>query len=153
MTTRHTSVVIGKVRVKDCTKSHHYRLQNSPYFCVFKYVRVVKQKVWACEDRVLRACKTLTARFTDFFTDFEKKPTLLQSTPSWNYGIGLKIWVLAEFQKASPWSEAMFTTFHMRTKYISVSKASIPMLELKQRLGTTQTYDSFHFWQLYGSIV
>ena len=22
------------------------RLQNSPYFCVFKYARVVKQKVW-----------------------------------------------------------------------------------------------------------
>ena len=22
------------------------RLQNSPYFCVFKYVRAVKQKVW-----------------------------------------------------------------------------------------------------------
>ena len=24
--------------------------------------------------RALRACNTLTARFTDFFTDFEKKP-------------------------------------------------------------------------------
>ena len=35
------------------------RLQNSPYFCVFKYARTVKQKV--------------TAHFTDFFTDFEKK--------------------------------------------------------------------------------
>ena len=63
------------------------RLQNSPYFCVFKYVRAVKQKVWneaenrerdwgqtlkirACE---VRARKTLTPRFTDFFTDFEEK--------------------------------------------------------------------------------
>ena len=27
----------------------------------------------ACEAHALRACKTLTARFTDFFTDFEKK--------------------------------------------------------------------------------
>ena len=27
----------------------------------------------ACEARTLRARKTLTARFTDFFTDFEKK--------------------------------------------------------------------------------
>ena len=27
----------------------------------------------ACEARALRACKTLTPRFTDFFTDFEKK--------------------------------------------------------------------------------
>ena len=28
--------------------THHssLRLQNSPYFCVFKYARVVKQKVW-----------------------------------------------------------------------------------------------------------
>ena len=25
---------------------HHTRLQNSPYFCVFKYARAVKQKVW-----------------------------------------------------------------------------------------------------------
>ena len=67
------------------------RLQNSPYFCVFKYARAVKQKVWneaenlerdlrrervffsrfrACEAR---ARKTLTACFIDLFTDFEKK--------------------------------------------------------------------------------
>ena len=31
------------------------------------------------EARVLRARKTLTPRFADFFTDFEKKPTVLQS--------------------------------------------------------------------------
>ena len=66
------------------------RLQNSQYFCVFKYARAVKQKVWneaenrerdwgetlkirACEARELRARKTLTPRFADFFTDFEKK--------------------------------------------------------------------------------
>ena len=71
------------------------RLQNSPYFCVFKYARAVKQKIWneaenrerdwgetlkfffslvlACEARALRARKTLTPRLTDFFTDFEKK--------------------------------------------------------------------------------
>ena len=36
----------------------------------------------ACEARALRARKTLTPRFTDFFTDFEKKnPTVLQSSP------------------------------------------------------------------------
>jgi len=70
------------------------RLQNSPCFCVFKYARAVKQKVWneaenrerdlhalrACEARAPRARKTLTARLTDFFTDFEKKQTVLQST-------------------------------------------------------------------------
>ena len=61
------------------------------------YARAVKQKVWneaenrerdlgrdaffslaphalrACEARARRTRKTLTARFTDFFTDFEKK--------------------------------------------------------------------------------
>ena len=65
------------------------RLQNSPYFCVFKYARAVKKKVWneaenrerdwgetlfsACEARARRARKTLSPRFNDFFTDFEKK--------------------------------------------------------------------------------
>ena len=33
-----------------------------------------------CERLVRFARKTLTPRFTDFFTDFEKKPTVLQST-------------------------------------------------------------------------
>ena len=36
-------------------------------------------KIRACEARPLRARKTLTLRFTDFFSDFEKKPTFLQS--------------------------------------------------------------------------
>ena len=47
------------------------RLQNSPYFCVFKYVRAVKQKVWNDADN--RERETLTPRFTDFFSHFEKK--------------------------------------------------------------------------------
>ena len=59
------------------------RLQNSPYFCAFKDARAVKQKVWnEAENRARlgRDAKTLTPRFTDFFTDFEKKnPTVLQS--------------------------------------------------------------------------
>ena len=58
---------------------HSPRLQNSPYFCVFKYARAVKQKVLACEARALRARKTLTPCFTDFFTDFEKKNRLFCS--------------------------------------------------------------------------
>ena len=75
------------------------KLQNSPYFCVFKYARAVKQKAetrlktesetWgdavffffslashalrAFEVCALRANTTLTPRFTDFFTDFEEK--------------------------------------------------------------------------------
>ena len=84
------------------------KLQNSPYFCVLKYARAVKQKAGArlktesetgerrcfflcvfslashalraCEACALRAHTTLTPRFIDFFTDFEKKkPTVLQS--------------------------------------------------------------------------
>ena len=48
------------------------RLENSPYFCVFRYARAVKQKVWNEAERL--------SRFTDFFTDFEKNnPTVLQS--------------------------------------------------------------------------
>ena len=31
------------------------------------------ERRWACEARALRACTTLTPRFTDFLTDFEKK--------------------------------------------------------------------------------
>ena len=34
-----------------------------------------ERRPWACEARALRARKTLTPRFTDFFTDFEKKKT------------------------------------------------------------------------------
>ena len=52
------------------------RLQKSPYFCAFKYARAVKQKIWnEAENRARlgRDPKTLTPRFTDFFTDFEKK--------------------------------------------------------------------------------
>ena len=71
------------------------RLRKSLYFCVVKYARAVKQKVWnEAETRewdwgeMLQACeararKTLTPRFTDFFTDFEKKKTtVLQSKPA-----------------------------------------------------------------------
>ena len=76
-----------------------FTLQNSPYFCVLKYARAVKQKVWnKAENRerdwretlkiriiffslashALRA-KTLTPHFTDFFTDFVKKNRLFCS--------------------------------------------------------------------------
>ena len=72
------------------------RLQNSPYFCVFKYARAVKQKVWnEAENRERDWGETLKIRFffplasqalwacearvTDFFTDFEKKIRLFCS--------------------------------------------------------------------------
>ena len=55
------------------------------------YARAVKQKVWneaenkerdwTCEARALLSRENITPRFTDFFTDFEKKkPTVLQSS-------------------------------------------------------------------------
>ena len=62
------------------------RLQNSPYFA---YSRTREQsnkrsgtRLKTESERLARfALKTLTPRFTDFFTDFEKKkPTVLQST-------------------------------------------------------------------------
>ena len=80
--------------VKRCT----CRLQNSPYFCVFKYTRAVKQKVWnEAENRERDWGETLKIRF--FFSRFarvrllrhalpisllilRKKPTVLQSTAS-----------------------------------------------------------------------
>ena len=78
------------------------RLQHSPYVCVFKYARAVKQKVWneaenrerdwgetlqACETRAPRARKTLTPRFTEFFTDFEKKRTTVLQSTMWQHVI------------------------------------------------------------------
>ena len=64
-----------------------YRRQNSPYFCLFKYARAVKQKVWnEVENRERDWGETLRTRFTDFFTDFEKKnSTVLQSMHCINY--------------------------------------------------------------------
>ena len=57
-------------------KSHN-RLQNSPYFCVFKYARAVKQKVWNALSISLLILR--------------KKPTVLQSraimTPAYHYNI------------------------------------------------------------------
>ena len=78
-----------------------YKLQNSLYFCVFKYTLAVKQKVWNEAEnsdrdwgemlrcfslspytpvgRVMLVRFARARLFTDFFTDFEKKPTVLQS--------------------------------------------------------------------------
>ena len=68
-----------------------FRLQNSPYFCVFKYAGAVKQKVWnEAENRERDWGETLMPRFTDFFTDFEKKPTVLQSRLYWDTSASFK---------------------------------------------------------------
>ena len=55
--------------------SYKVRLQNSPYFCVFKYAQAVTQKVWneaENKERDWFVSLASHARFTDFFTDFEK---------------------------------------------------------------------------------
>ena len=79
-----------QIKLKFIANTFFTRLQNSSYFCIFKYARAVKQKVRNEAEnrerdygrvRLARfARKTLTPLFTDFFTDFEKKnPTVLQS--------------------------------------------------------------------------
>ena len=37
------------------------------------FFSLAKRDLWACKARTLRARKTLTPRFTNFFNDFEKK--------------------------------------------------------------------------------
>ena len=63
---------------KQLTASAHVcRLQNSPYFCVFKYARAVKQKVWNeaenrerdwGEKRVIRTNITYAKRTVRIFS-------------------------------------------------------------------------------------
>jgi len=37
---------ILQIKLKFIANTFFTRLQNSPYFCIFKYARAVKQKVW-----------------------------------------------------------------------------------------------------------
>ena len=55
------------------------RLQNSPYFCVFKYARAVKQKVWKRLARLTRV-RLLRHALPISLLILRKKPTVLQST-------------------------------------------------------------------------
>ena len=84
------------------------RLQNSPYFCVFKYARAVKQKVWnEAENRERDWGETHTpygrvrlARFARVrllrhalpisLLILRKKPTVLQSTVRVKRGMRLR---------------------------------------------------------------
>ena len=59
-------------------------LQISPYFCVFKYVRAVKQKVWNDADNRERETYATLYRFLYSFWE-KKNPTVLQSTCSFLY--------------------------------------------------------------------
>ena len=71
----------------------------------------------ACEARALRARKTLTARFTDFFTDFEKKTDCfaVYFSPYSDRGgfgspspLGLKSWPTSKLFKLWPPNLATF---------------------------------------------
>ena len=66
------------------------RLQNNPHFCVFKYARAVKQKVWNEAENRERDWGVRLARFAHIrllrhalpisLLILRKKPTVLQST-------------------------------------------------------------------------
>ena len=72
----HQLALVSRKQHSSSLGCHFFcRLQNSPYFCVFKYVWAVQQKIWNEAEN----SKTLTPRFTDFFTDFEKKKRLFCS--------------------------------------------------------------------------
>ena len=60
-----------------------HRLQNSPYFCVFKYARAVKQKVWNEALKGSRASRVRLLRHAlpiSLLILRKKKLTVLQST-------------------------------------------------------------------------
>ena len=65
--------------------STSYRLQNSPYFCVFKYARAIKQKVWNKTEnrergsRASRAKDSYATCYRFLYWFWEKKSTVLQS--------------------------------------------------------------------------
>ena len=79
-----------QIKLKFIANTFFTRLQNSPYFCVFKYARTVKQNVWNeaenrerdygrvrlarfARARLLRHCSTISLLI------LRKKPTVLQS--------------------------------------------------------------------------
>ena len=98
------------------------RLQNSPYFCVFKYARAVKQKVWNEAEKRERdwgeTRKTLTPRVTDFFTDFEKKTDCFAVYPSWEVKVLLPL-------DSNILSSAYYTIIHKVSKKINKIHANI----------------------------
>ena len=80
------------------------RLQNSPYFCVINR---------ACDVHALRVGKTLTPHFTDFFTDFEKKVTVLRFFP-------LEARALCARKTLTPHFTDFFTGFEKKTDCFAV---------------------------------
>ena len=64
------SFCAGTKTILDRASFHTLDCKTVRIFAYSTYARAIKR---ACETRALRARKTLTPRFTDFFTDFEKK--------------------------------------------------------------------------------
>ena len=63
--------------------SNEDRLQNSPYFCVFKYARAVKQKVWnEAENRERDWGETLMEKQTVGFFSRLARPTGVRASCS-----------------------------------------------------------------------
>ena len=102
------------------------RLQNSPYFCVFKYARTVKQKVWswevtlkirsgACEARLrlLRYSYATPNRFWEEKNSNNNKTTVLQSTSGQEPG----------------GSHALF----LRNKYSWISKYLVILVDVRNK--------------------
>ena len=68
----------GWKKEKDSYYNILIRLQHSPYFCVFKYARAVKQKVWnEAENR--ERVRPLRQALPISLLILRKKPTVLQS--------------------------------------------------------------------------
>ena len=55
-------------RIRDTQRRFYpkYRLQNSPYFWVFKYARAVKQKVWNETENSVRDWESGRVRLASF---------------------------------------------------------------------------------------
>ena len=82
-----------QIKLKFIANTLFTRLQNSPYFCVFKYARAVKQKVWNEAEnrerdcgRVRLACyaraRLLRHSSPISLLILRKNPTILQSISS-----------------------------------------------------------------------
>ena len=79
-----------QIKLKFIANTFFTRLQNSPYFCVFKYARAVKQKVWNKAENGerdhgrVRLARFVRARLLRHSSPISllilrKKPTVLQS--------------------------------------------------------------------------
>ena len=79
MGTNHHEIDCKKVRIVACSSTCEQSKKRSGTRLKTESETGDSQARRAREVRQLRARKTRAPRFTDFFTDFEKKPTVLQS--------------------------------------------------------------------------